>query len=194
MEQHREKRGVIAAIVGGAIVFVGGLVVAAWFVAGSGGAAADLAGSAVPGPAAVQGSYEPTSEWVEEGLDPDVTQFGFEAGAAQARSDDAPAIESTGGAVLSEVALHNMMIAKQSQMMPCYVDALNQDPDAAGKVDMKFGIAPDGHVAMVKVTGSTLRHKPMEDCLVDASRSWSFPATGRGTLMKFETDFTFVTE
>lgn len=171
----------------GALLFVGGMGAAAWFVAGSDGGASNLAG------AVESGDYEPTSQWIEDGVDPDVTQFGFEGGAGAPESGEL-AIESNGGGELSEVALHNMMLQKQAEMMPCYVEALEQDPDASGKVDMQFGIAPDGHIAMVKVTGSTIQDKPMEDCLVEMSRKWSFPATGRGTLMKFDTDFTFVTE
>jgi hypothetical protein len=184
-EDDKRLNVIIIGGVAGAALFVCVMGAAAWYVAGSGQGAANLVG-------AIDGTYEPTSQWIEEGLDPNVTQFGFEGGEAPEGGE--LAIESSGGGELSEVALHNMMLQKQNEMMPCYVEALNQDPDASGTVDMQFGIAPDGHVAMVKVVGSTLEDKPMEDCLVETSRYWSFPATGRATLMKFDTDFTFVTE
>ena len=132
-------------------------------------------------------TYEPTSAYIEEGLDPDVTTFGFGGKGGE------PAAEPA-GRELSEYELQNLVYEKQNSLMSCYADALADNPDLQGKVDMQFGIAPDGHVAMVKVTGSTLRSKTTEDCLVEQSRSWAFPATNRSTLMKFDTDFTFVYE
>lgn len=186
MTENRGQRNrfIIATAIAGAML-VCAFGAAAWYVAGSTGAAASITGAA-------DESYEPTSEWVEEGVDPDVMQLGFDGTEDEGAAE--PAIESSGRGELSEPALHNMMIAKQNEMMPCYVDTLNQNPEASGTVDMRFGIAPDGHVVMVKVIGSTLRDRPMEDCLVEKSRRWAFPATGRATLMKFETDFSFVTE
>lgn len=127
--------------------------------------------------------YEPTSAWIEEGLDPDVTTFGF----------GGPAAEPS-GPELSEGQIHQLVNARQADLMGCYASALEEDQDLKGRVDFQFGIAPDGHVAMVRVTGSTLASKPTEDCMVEQARSWSFPATNRSVLMKFDTDFTFTYE
>lgn len=133
--------------------------------------------------AALVDEYEPTSEWIEEGLDPDVTTFGF----------GGPAVDPS-GPELSEGQIQQLVNARQADLMGCYASALEEDQDLKGRVDFQFGIAPDGHVAMVRVTGSTLASTPTEDCMVEQARTWSFPATNRSVLMKFDTDFTFTYE
>lgn len=133
---------------------------------------------------AANAKYQPTSVWMEDGLDPNVTKFGF----------DGKATKNPTGREVSEADVYAMVQEKHHSLMPCYAKGLEEDDDLQGKVDMRFGIAPDGHIAMVKVTRSTLRSKSTEDCFVQAARKWGFPATGRSTLMKFDTDFTFVYE
>lgn len=126
--------------------------------------------------------YEPQSEYIEEGLDPEVTRFdlGGEAGAAD-------------GTVDVDRLVSQHVRQNQNSLMPCYAEAL-QEQDLQGRVDMEFGIAPDGRVALVRVTDSTLRSPTTEDCLVDVARTWSFDKTGRETLTRFKTDFGFYYE
>lgn len=131
------------------------------------------------------GDYTPTSEWVEDGLDPNVTTFGFEGKGAVAEPS---------GPELSEYQIQQLVYEKQNDLMGCYASGLQENEDLKGKVDFRFGIAPDGHVAMVKVTSSSLADKGTEDCMVAKARSWSFPRTNRASLMKFDTDFTFTYE
>ena len=134
---------------------------------------------------ALDTGYRPTSKWVEEGVDPDVMQLGF--------GDDKKHAD-TPGRELSEGQLQQLVYAKQNALMPCYADALQDNPDLHGTVDMEFGIATDGHLSLVAVRRSSLEDKPTEDCLVERARGWKFPSTGRPGLMKFDTDFTFVYE
>ena len=173
---RKTKVVAVAALFGSAAV-LGVFSVGAWYLAtGDTKVAGDL-GSAIA-------AYEPTSVWIEEGLDPNVTTFGFESG-----TTDAPA-----GPELGEGELHGIVRARQGDLMTCYASALQENDELQGRVAFQFGVAPDGHLAMVKVTDSTLRSKSAEDCMVAQARRWAFPRTNRSTLMKFDTDFTFVYE
>lgn len=139
-----------------------------------------------PQPTQPPGPYEPSSEYIEPGLDPDVTTFAMDKG-------DAPTDPNL-PEMLSGAAIQRVTNQHQNELVQCYADALKDDPDLAGRVFFDFGVAPDGHVAMVRVTGSKLRSKPTEDCFVDKARRWKFPATRRQVLTRFDTDFNFVTQ
>ncbi len=174
---EREQKAIAMGVAGGALVAVCAFSLGAWVLLTRGHHAQGDIQAAV--------EYEPTSVWIEEGLDPEVTTFGFEGNTGAA----APS-----GPELAETEIQRHMNQKQADLMGCYASALQEDDDLQGKVDLQFGIAPDGHVAMVKVTRSTLRSRPTEDCMVSQAQQWSFPQTNRATLMKFDTDFTFVYE
>jgi len=177
--ENSERKIIILAVAAGAL-FVVAMSAAAVVVVqrGGGGGAGDIG-------ALMRDEYVPTSEWLEEGVDPEVTTFGFESGSAPAEQ---------GGRELTEYEIQQLINSRQNSLMHCYADALADNPDLQGRVDMRFGIASDGHLSLVKVTGSTLRDKPTEDCLVASAREWRFPHTNRSGLMKFETDFSFVYE
>lgn len=150
-------------------------------IMGSVGAQPDIAGS-VGVPDSADG-YVPTSVYVEDGADSDVQVMGFGG-----KNDDG------GGGRLSDHTIQNTILSHQNELIQCYAEGLQSDPELAGRVDFHFRVAGDGHVAMVKVTRSGLRDKGTEDCFVRQARAWSFPSTGGGALTKFDTDFNFVTE
>lgn len=173
--------GVFAGLVFAALAMGG----AAWVLLGRADGKAPKMGVTGSIASAASGDYKPTSQWIEAGLDPDKVVFDMKSGAAD--SANAPEIRDIDGDI------HNAVMSRQNELMQCYATVL-QDEDVQGKVDMQFGIASDGHVAMVKVTKSTLASKRAEDCFVKTARGWSFPSTGRATLTKFDTDFGFYYE
>lgn len=126
--------------------------------------------------------YEPQSAWVEDGLDPEVLQLDLSGPEVEAPANSP--WEDLDGVIRQHVH------TRYNDLMPCYAKAL-EDEDLAGRVDIRFGVAPDGHVALVKVTGSELRSPETEDCLVDVARSWKFPPTGKSHLTQFDSDFRF---
>jgi hypothetical protein len=128
--------------------------------------------------------YTPTSAYIEDGADSDVTTMGF-------GGKDAP---EGGKARISDEDVQDVMYDHQSDLLECYIEGLDEDPEMAGRVDFHFRVRGDGHVAMVQITRSGLHDKATEDCLVDSARRWSFPSTGAASLAKFDTDFTFATE
>lgn len=137
-------------------------------------------GASLAGAANAGGHYEPSSAYIEKGADSDVTQLGFEK-----EEQDAPSRP------LSEYDIQNTIAENQNDLITCYAEGLEDNPDLTGRVDFHFRIAGDGHVAMIKVTESGLRDKATEDCFVRVARAWEFPASNSPMLTKFDTDFMF---
>jgi hypothetical protein len=130
-------------------------------------------------------NYKPTSSYVEEGADSDVMVMGFNEG------DGGTNGKAT---TLSDNAVQNTINNHQNDLIQCYAEGLEDNPDIQGRVDFHFRIAGDGHVAMVKVTRSGLEDKATEDCFVRSARGWKFPSTGGEAMTKFDTNFNFVFE
>ena len=127
--------------------------------------------------------YSPTSAYIEEGADSDVTKMGFDKNSPEGS-----------GKRISDNDVQDVMYDHQNDLLECYIEGLEEDPEMAGRVDFHFRIKGDGGVAMVQITRSGLHDKATEDCLVDSARRWDFPSTGAAALAKFDTDFTFATE
>lgn len=126
-------------------------------------------------------SYVPTSQYVEEGADSNEVTLGFVDG-----EDAGPR-----GEPIDDAEVQEAVYANQNDLIQCYADALARDEDLQGRVDFHFRIAPDGHVAMVKVTRSELADHEAEECFVAQAKRWDFPETHRAQLLKFDTNFTF---
>lgn len=129
----------------------------------------------------------PSSAYIEEGADSKVLQFGFgqeNAGSDQQEDRKVPRL-------MSDDNIQFVVSKNQNDLLTCYGEELQYDETLAGKVDFEFAVAPDGHVAMVRVIRSTLRSKDAEDCFVEKARYWKFPHTNQDILTRFETDFTF---
>ncbi len=122
-------------------------------------------------------AYKPESRWLEAGLDPEVSTFDITGTHKQTQVDN-------DAMVLAFVQDH------YADLMPCYAVALESE-DLAGRLDMRFGVKPDGTVALVEVIGSELENRVLEDCAVETARHWRLPPTGKETLMKFNADFSF---
>ena len=125
--------------------------------------------------------YRPSSEWVEPGLDPNVTTLGFEGNAPS-------------GPPVSDRVVRQWVRDRNSDLMPCYVRGLEDWDDFAGRVDFEFGIATDGRLVLSRVLASELEDKSTEDCFVKRSRSWKFPGTERPGVLKVQADFNFSVE
>jgi hypothetical protein len=191
-------RKYIIGLIGVGVLVLAGAGAALWFLgpdkvvpeatklSGDISSSTESAGSEATAPDAPNPPYEPTSEWIEPGLDPEVTNLAMGGGERQA-DPNLPEM-------LSSRAIQQVMNAHQQELIGCYADSLKAKPDLAGRVFFDFGVAPDGHVAMVRVTSSKLRSNETEDCFVEKARDWTFPATRREVLTRFDTDFNFVTQ
>lgn len=126
----------------------------------------------------------PTSAFMIEGLDLEELSFDFADETFNIRDESAPRM-------LSDSQLQRVIAQNQGELISCYAEQLRDDPDLEGTVDFEFAITPSGHVAMVKVSGSTLRSTAAEDCFVERAKEWQFPQTNQELLTRFETDVTF---
>jgi TonB family protein len=57
----------------------------------------------------------------------------------------------------------------------CYEAALVRAPKLSGRVELKFTIDADGRVSRPSLAISTLNDAQVENCLIELSRSWTFP-------------------
>lgn len=122
--------------------------------------------------------YVPSSAYIEEGADNRNLEFGFGEGA-------------TGSEVLSDGMIQNVVTRGQNDLIGCYAEQLQENQELEGQVFFEFAVRPNGRVAMVKVTDSSLRSKEAEDCFVEKARRWQFPAVDSDILTRFDTDFMF---
>lgn len=133
--------------------------------------------------------YTPTSQYIEKGADSDITELDLSS-ASQEQPEDPELIDEGP----SEDAIQRTITSNQMELIDCYAQGLEDNPDLAGRVDFHFRIAPDGHVAMVKITRSGLQDKGTEDCFVSKSRKWSFPKSSKKALIKFDTNLNFAAQ
>ncbi len=126
--------------------------------------------------------YVPSSQYVEPGADSDEVTLGFSGKEPVAQNNQEP---------IDDAEVQEAVYENQNDLITCYAEALERDEDLQGRVAFHFRIAPDGHVAMVKVTQSELADHDTEECFVDAAKGWKFPKTHVAQLLKFDTDFTF---
>ena len=57
-------------------------------------------------------------------------------------------------------------------------------PKLAGKVTLRWLIAPKGDVSKVEVTETTLNNKKIENCLISSIKYWRFPAPKGGGIVQ----------
>lgn len=129
-------------------------------------------------------AYVPTSAYIEKGADSDITTLDMskKQGATSTIIQD------------PDEGIQRTLTRRQNDLIMCYAQGLQADEDLRGRVDFHFRVAADGHVAMVKVTKSTLAHKPTEDCFVTKSKKWTFPKHQGKALTQFDTHFNFVAD
>ena len=65
----------------------------------------------------------------------------------------------------------------------CYEQALARRPTLAGRVVAQFTIAPTGHVLVSALQRSSLGESAVDDCIIAATRRWTFPAPEGGGLV-----------
>ncbi|MBI5547321.1 MAG: adventurous gliding motility protein GltG [Deltaproteobacteria bacterium] len=67
------------------------------------------------------------------------------------------------------------------QIRYCYENELSSKPNLAGKIAVRFVIAPNGDVQSAKVAeGSTLNEANLSECIAVRVRSWKFPSPKGG--------------
>jgi len=81
--------------------------------------------------------------------------------------------------------------AHLGEVSTCVERARMDNRDLAGKITVRIDVSGTGQVTRARVTASTVDHHGLEDCLVRAISSWSFPAPAGGVAAAFSYPFTF---
>jgi|GEM_PF-6650760 len=75
----------------------------------------------------------------------------------------------------------------------CYERELANQPNLAGRVNVRFVISPTGAVQTASVASSTLSSAPVETCVSGAVQRWTFPAPDGGGIVIVDYPFVFNT-
>ena len=87
-------------------------------------------------------------------------------------------IETRGS--LSREVIQRVVRRHHNEVRFCYEQALNSQPNWAGRVTTRFIISSSGAVQTALVSSSTLGHQTTERCITSAVQRWAFPAPDGG--------------
>jgi pSer/pThr/pTyr-binding forkhead associated (FHA) protein len=82
--------------------------------------------------------------------------------------------------LLSPEAIRRVVLRNLGQVNHCHEQGLAQNPNAAGRVTVRFVIGGTGSVMGSGVAGSTYPIASVGDCIANAVRRWQFPAPEGG--------------
>jgi hypothetical protein len=78
-----------------------------------------------------------------------------------------------GGLTADEIA--RVVRSRQNAIRACYERQLQRHPDLSGRIVIQWRIGPDGRVMGPRVRETTMRHGPVEDCIVRQVQAMQFP-------------------
>lgn len=76
---------------------------------------------------------------------------------------------------LDESAIMSTVLRHKSEVDQCTRQAKQADPEASGRVVMRWTIHPDGHTSNVSVQNEDFAGTPVAACLERLIKKWSFP-------------------
>jgi len=92
---------------------------------------------------------------------------------------------------LSRDDIDRVVKAHLAQIRYCYQKELQKNPELAGKVVIKFVIAPDGSVSSAKVQSTTLNNVIVENCICQRFLRFTFDETKGGGIVIVTYPFVF---
>ncbi len=111
---------------------------------------------------------------------------GYGSGAGRglrARGASGPLVRAAPPAVvglLSPEAIRRVVLRNLGQVTFCHEQGLAQNPNAAGRVTLRFAIGGAGAVIASSVSESTYPNQSVSNCIASAARRWQFPAPEGG--------------
>ena len=90
---------------------------------------------------------------------------------------------------MDAAAIAREIHARRKAIGACYERALKQQPTLAGKLVVRFALAPAGTVSSVDIDEDTLRAPDVAACIRAVVLHWRFPALSEGAA---ELSFPFV--
>jgi hypothetical protein len=108
---------------------------------------------------------------------------------ANIRPDELP----PSGGIPPDKEAEIMLVLQQREVSTrkCYQDVLNEKQDRSfqGNVKVVIALRTDGVAQDVRVAGTTLNNKEVEDCLVGTIRRFEFPALAQGGEVQYTFQF-----
>ena len=83
---------------------------------------------------------------------------------------------------LSRDAIQRVVRQHRREVLHCYEQELERDPELAGRVVVGFTIYPTGSVASVEIRTSNLGNDDVQECLVRRIGRWQFPEPEGGVV------------
>lgn len=84
---------------------------------------------------------------------------------------------------LSRTLIEQVIARHDNSIRYCYQRQLNQDPDLAGRLEVKFVIASDGTVTQVSLASSSLGNSLVETCVTGRFERMRFPTPSGGGIV-----------
>ncbi len=92
---------------------------------------------------------------------------------------------------LNRDAVRELMLQRRFELQQCYQQVLDKDPTARGEIAMQFTIANNGRVIAAVARQNTLNHKPLEACIFNKIRAWTFKDHVKSKLAVVKIDVLF---
>jgi hypothetical protein len=94
-------------------------------------------------------------------------------------------VETTGGLSMEDV--RRVVARQRSQIRFCYEQGLASRPDLAGRVSVRWIVAPDGHVqtSMIDAGRTDIHAAQVESCVTQTVSRWTFPASEGPTAVTY---------
>ena len=81
---------------------------------------------------------------------------------------------------LSQGEVSGVIRGQHNAIRHCYEKVLQKQPNAAGKMSVKFVIGASGKVLTVKIVQDTIRSNELGGCIIANIKTWKFPKPAGG--------------
>ena len=123
-------------------------------------------------------------------VDAHASETGEKADSAARIANVKPDVPTADGG-LEKSIVQNVVRDHQGEIRSCYERALSGKPDISGRLTVVWTITSQGKVSEPSVKDSKLADESLENCIVDAVKSWEFPAPEGGGQVSVEFPFEF---
>ncbi len=94
---------------------------------------------------------------------------------------------------LDSAKIRQNVCLNKKKFVACYNEALEKNPNAAGKIQVQWAINEKGIVEKTQIISSEIHDEDMKHCMARAIKEISFPAPPSGQFALISFPFIFVT-
>ena len=89
---------------------------------------------------------------------------------------------------LDKNVIRRIVRSRVTEVRTCYFEGLKADPNAQGRVEVRFTVEPDGKVSASELKGSTLSDADVGACIAKLPLGWKFPTSDSATTVLYPFD------